>query len=106
MSYELTLHRERLKREFAVYVVVAKSIHNTKIYVGKTGDNNDGCNPVFSRCGNHFSYNAIHSQVGNKLDDHESRECTYLFDHFDDYPVNKDERRICIDGIDPSDKRT
>lgn len=37
-----------------MYVVIAKSTENTKLYVGKTGDNNDGCNPLISRCGNHF----------------------------------------------------
>ena len=49
MSYEFTLHKESVKRKFAVYVVIAKSKTDTKLYVGKTGDNNDGCNPESSK---------------------------------------------------------
>jgi hypothetical protein len=104
MPYEFTLHSESIKRRFAIYVVVAKSAHNTKLYVGKTGDNNDGCNPVISRCGNHFSYNDIHSQVRNKLEDHEEREYTYVFDHFDEYHSCKSDRRICIDRINEMER--
>jgi hypothetical protein len=104
MPYDFTLHRESVKRKFAVYVVIAKSKKDTKLYVGKTGDNNDGCNPVISRCGNHFSYNAIHSQVRNKLDDHEDREYTYVFEHFDDYHENKSARQVCIDRINEMER--
>jgi hypothetical protein len=60
-----------LKREYVVYVVIEKDKNNIKLYVGKTGDNREGCNPLISRCGNHFSYNKIHSQVRNKIVDHE-----------------------------------
>ena len=104
MPHEFTLHRESLKRKFAVYVVIAKSECDSKLYVGKTGDNNDGCNPLISRCGNHFSYNEIHSQVRNKLTDHESRDYTYVFEHFDDYPKDKDARRVCIDRINEMER--
>jgi len=104
MSYEFTLHRESVKRRFAVYVVIAKSKTDTKLYVGKTGDNNDGCNPVISRCGNHFSYNEIHSQVRNKLGDHEDREYTYVFDHFDDYNEEKEARRVSVDRINEMER--
>ncbi len=57
MPYIFSLHQESLKRKFAVYVVVAKLNDDIKLYVGKTGDNREGCNPLISRCGNHFSYN-------------------------------------------------
>lgn len=104
MTFSFTLHKESLKRKFAVYVVVAKSSDDTKLYVGKTGDNNDGCNPLISRCGNHFSYNKIHSQVRNYLDDHEDRDYTYIFDHFDDYPDDASARRTCIDNINEMER--
>jgi hypothetical protein len=104
MPYVFWLHQESLKRKFAVYVVVAKSQDNTKLYVGKTGDNREGCNPLISRCGNHFSYNKIHSQVRNKLDDHENRQYTYVFDHFDDYPEDETQRRVCIDRINEMER--
>lgn len=85
MPHKFTLNPESLKRRFSVYVVIAKGPHDTKLYAGKTGDNREGCNPIISRCGNHFSYHKIHSQVRNKIGDHEDREYTYVFDHFDDY---------------------
>jgi hypothetical protein len=104
MAYKFTLHRESIKRKFAVYVVVARKKDDVKLYVGKTGDNNDGCNPVISRCGNHFSYNDTHSQLRNKLDDHEERVYTYIFDHFDSYVENKHDRRVSVDKINEMER--
>jgi hypothetical protein len=104
MPYKFTLHKESIKRKFSVYVVVARSGVDVKLYVGKTGDNREGCNPVISRCGNHFSYNKIHSQVRNKLADHEERTYTYIFDHFNSYPENEQERRACIDKINEMER--
>lgn len=69
MAYKFTLNQECLKRKFSVYVVIAFGKEDIKLYVGKTGDNREGCNPLISRCGNHFSYNKIHSQVRNKKED-------------------------------------
>ena len=99
MAFTFSLNKESLKRKYSVYVVVARGPDDAKLYVGKTGDNNDGCNPVISRCGNHFSYNKMHSQLRNKLADHEMREYTYIFDHFDAYPVDIGARRACLDRI-------
>jgi hypothetical protein len=104
MPHVFTLHRESLKRKFAVYVVVAKSPQDTYLYVGKTGDNREGCNPLISRCGNHFSYNDIHSQVRNKIPDHESRDYTYMFEHFDDYHADEGVRRVSIDRINEMER--
>jgi hypothetical protein len=104
MPYVFHLHRESLKRKFAAYVVVAKSSENTYLYVGKTGDNREGCNPLISRCGNHFSYNDIHSQVRNKIPDHESRDYTYIFEHFDDYHPDEATRRVSIDRINEMER--
>ena len=59
---------------------------------------------MISRCGNHFSYNKIHSQVRNKLEAHEDWSYTYIFDHFDDYPEEEDARRICIDRINEMER--
>lgn len=104
MAYKFTLNPESLERRFSVYVVVAKGETDIKLYVGKTGDNREGCNPVISRCGNHFSYNKIHSQVRNKLTDHEDREYTYIFDHFDEYWEDEKKRRIAIDRINEMER--
>ncbi|MFM9959843.1 MAG: hypothetical protein ACKV2Q_01300 [Planctomycetaceae bacterium] len=70
------------RREFAVYVMVAthRQTGEIKFYVGKTGDNRVGCNPVISRAGNHFSFNEIHSQMRNYLAPAEPYE--FNFDYF------------------------
>ncbi|MDH5720341.1 MAG: DUF5615 family PIN-like protein, partial [Spirochaetia bacterium] len=70
-------------------------------------DIREGCNPIISRCGNHFSYNEIHSQVRNKISNHENREYTYVFEHFGKYDeenkavltalTNEMERRLNIE---------
>lgn len=104
MAHKFTLSPESLKRQFAVYVVIAKGTGDTKLYVGKTGDNREGCNPVISRCGNHFSYNKIHSQVRNKIPDHEHREYTYVFDHFYAYSDDVAQRREAIDKINEMER--
>lgn len=99
MPHVFHLNKEALKRQFAVYVVIARNGSDIKLYVGKTGDNRDGCNPIISRCGNHFSYNSIHSQLRNKLPDHELRDYTYVFEHFDEYCDDLARRRFAIDKI-------
>jgi hypothetical protein len=104
MAYKFRLNPESLKRKFSVYVVIAAGEKDVKLYVGKTGDNREGCNPLISRCGNHFSYNKIHSQVRNKLADHENRKYTYIFDHFDDYSEDEGKRRDSIDRINEMER--
>jgi len=104
MAYKFKLNPESLKRKFSVYVTVASSERDIKLYVGKTGDNREGCNPLISRCGNHFSYNKIHSQVRNKLPDHEERDYIFIFDHFDDYSEEEDIRRNSIDRINEMER--
>ena len=104
MAYKFILSPESIKRKFSVYVVIAKGEKDVKLYVGKTGDNREGCNPLISRCGNHFSYNKIHSQVRNKLADHESRAYTYIFDHFDEFFDDEDKRRESINLINEMER--
>lgn len=87
-----------------MYVVVAKSNDHIDLYVGKVGDNREGCNPLISRCGNHFSYNEIHSQIRNKIIAHETRDYTYVFEHFDSYSENPEERRVSIDRINEMER--
>jgi hypothetical protein len=92
MAHSFTVRGAALRRSFAVYLVVARLGREALLYVGKTGDNRLGCNPMISRCGNHFSYNNIHSQIRNKIPDHERWTYTYVFDHFDPYLVDKGHR--------------
>ena len=72
--------------------------------MGKTGDNREGCNPIISRCGNHFSYNIIHSQVRNAIKNHEECEYTYVFDHFGKYTENKDAKKKLVDQINEMER--
>ena len=67
--FEFEIPAHTTGREWAVYIIVAthKIEGNKLLYVGKVGDNRDGCNPIISRLGNHFSYNPIHSQMRNKV---------------------------------------
>jgi len=99
MAYTFSVEPASLKRRFSVYVVVAANGKKSYIYVGKTGDNREGCNPIISRCGNHFSYNNIHSQIRNKIANHESHRYTYIFDHFGSYAPSAARRRTSVDKI-------
>lgn len=104
MAHTFELNSEALKRQFAVYVVIATDGETFDLYVGKTGDNREGCNPLISRCGNHFSYNKIHSQVRNKIPDHELKEYTYVFDHFGEYSEDEEARKPLVDLINEMER--
>ena len=104
MAHTFEVQSAALKRLFCVYVVIAKNCDETLLYVGKTGDNREGCNPIISRCGNHFSYNKIHSQIRNKINNHEEWSYVYVFDHFDDYSEDPIERRFRIDRINEMER--
>ena len=105
MAHTFEINSEALKRQFAVYVVIATDGDTFDLYVGKTGDNREGCNPLISRCGNHFSYNKIHSQVRNKISDHELKEYTYVFDHFGEYSDSGEIRRPLVDLINEMERQ-
>lgn len=82
------------KRKWAVYIVVAKPVNNSGkylLYIGKVGDNREGCNPVISRVGNHFSFNKIHSQIRNKVPQKktEAYNYDYHYAHFNSYTEKK-----------------
>ncbi|MDR2207208.1 MAG: hypothetical protein LBE36_13750 [Flavobacteriaceae bacterium] len=90
-DFEIPGHSTR--QEWAVYVIVAKKINSNKkiLYVGKTGDNRIGCNPIISRIGNHFSHNTIHSQMRNnldKLDDTTDYNYKIFYATFGKYNIN------------------
>jgi hypothetical protein len=89
-------------------VVVAnqRAASEVRLYVGKTGDNRDGCNPVISRAGNHFSYNDVHSQVRNKLgaDPHEF-DFEYFYVLFDPYDITDASRRTKVDVINEMERQ-
>ncbi len=88
------------RREYAVYIMVAthRATGRRKLYIGKTGDNRDGCNPVISRAGNHFSFNKLHSQMRNKLkpDRPEDYDFDYFYTTFGEYKDPRESR----EGID------
>ena len=104
MAHSFKLNSESIKREYAVYVVIIKYAGGCQLYIGKTGDNRDGCNPIISRCGNHFSYNKIHSQIRNKTNNHEDCEYEYVFDHFGQYIENDALRMEKVDLINEMER--
>jgi hypothetical protein len=109
--FRFTVPGHATRREFAVYIVVAhtRTAQNCFVYVGKTGDNREGCNPVISRAGNHFSYNKIHSQVRNKLLAREGGE-PHLYDYeyfyvtFDAYNNTDETRRNSVDLVNEMER--
>ncbi|MFH6993688.1 hypothetical protein [Flavobacterium sp. FlaQc-48] len=91
----LKISGDSTKREWAVYLFIATPKNNAekiKLYVGKVGDNRDGCNPVISRIGNHFSYNKIHSQIRNKVERPEEYEYEYFYCQFGKYEDEAEKR--------------
>ncbi len=97
---------EAAKREYAVYLIIARHRHNktSHVYVGKTGDNREGCNPVISRAGNHLSFNILHSQSRNHLGDPENYDFDFVFTSFGDY-VPPSQSRQGIDLINEMERR-
>jgi hypothetical protein len=80
---------EAARREYAVYLIVARhrllKCVRVRIYVGKTGDIREGCNPLISRAGNHLSFNTIHSQSRNHLGNPEEYDFDFFFTTFGNY---------------------
>lgn len=78
---------EATRREYAVYVIVAQHRVSCDVlfYVGKTGDNREGCNPMISRAGNHLSFNRIHSQSRNFFGSPEEYDFEFFFTTFGHY---------------------
>ena len=101
--YSFEVRPESIARAFSVYVVVAVRQRPEFLYVGKTGDNRAGCNPIISRCGNHFSYFRVHSQIRNKIADHEKYSYRYFFVHFDRYREDRSNRNA-IDRINEMER--
>ncbi len=97
------------RREFAVYVLAAKRRQTRRIsfYVGKTGDNREGCNPVISRAGNHFSYNKIHSQMRNHLQPNDPREYDfhYFYVTFGPYSTSSRKNRGLVNLTNEMERR-
>lgn len=70
--YNFSIPGFTTQRQWSVYVVIAVSTKKTNgiknFYVGKVGDNSDGCNPIITRIGNHLSHYTEHSQLRNELE--------------------------------------
>lgn len=101
--YEIQFSGHSTKREWAVYIIIVidKKSDARKLYVGKVGDNRDGCNPILSRIGNHFSLNRIHSQLRNKLVDTTLFDYKVLYSIFGEYnKINHSQDRQKINQIE------
>ena len=97
----LEVKGEDTLRNFAVYILIAKHKENgyLELYVGKTGDNRTGCNPVISRIGNHFSYSNAHSQARNKIQNAENFDYEYFYLHEDAYSDDETKRIESVNRI-------
>ena len=89
---------EAARREYSVYIVVIcnRKSKDISYYVGKTGDNRAGNNPVISRFGNHLSFNPIHSQVRTKIGDPENHDFEVFATSFGAYRPPS----VSRDGVD------
>jgi hypothetical protein len=97
--YELHVPGEATRRAYAVYLLVAQQRDTgrvTGVYIGKTGDNREGGNPIISRVGNHMSYNTLHSQARNRFRTTEDLDFRFFYSLFGSYTDPK----ISRDGID------
>jgi hypothetical protein len=96
---------EATRREYAVYVMVARhrTTKTVKFYIGKTGDNREGCNPVISRAGNHLSFNPLHAQSRNHLGNPEHYDFDFFFTSFGPY-VRPSQSRCGIDLVNQMER--
>ena len=104
--FRLHVPAEATRREYAVYVMVARhrKTKTVKIYIGKTGDNREGCNPVISRAGNHLSFNPMHAQSRNYLRKPENYDFDFFFTSFGAY-VRPSQSRRGIDLVNEMERR-
>lgn len=101
--YEFEIPGHTTRREWAVYVIIGTSSlnGNKMLYVGKVGDNREGCNPIISRIGNHLSHNSIHSQWRNKVPETTGYNYRIVYSVFGLYDEEKHtEDRLRINEIE------
>jgi len=106
MKDNFKIPKSSLIQNFAVYIIICKPTKDNDekklLYVGKTGDNRIGCNPIISRIGNHFSFNKVHSQSRNKIQCIDNYEFEIFYDHFNEYKI--DDNRDNIDEINEMER--
>ena len=104
MATKLKFPKEALLRYLSIYISIAEKKDSIKLYVGKTGDNRVGCNPIISRIGNHFSFNPIHSQIRNKIRNHDEWDFTFIFENIEKYDENSKDKKSQIDSINEMER--
>jgi hypothetical protein len=93
--HELFIPGDATRRQYAVYLIVIQeraARRTAAVYVGKVGDNREGCNPVASRIGNHLSFNKVHSQTRNLVNATADYDYRVFFAFFGEYVDPKTSR--------------
>jgi len=105
--HEVLIPGDATRREYAVYLRLATEHESGRvvgIYVGKTGDNREGCNPIISRVGNHMSFNPLHAQTRNRIKNTEAFDYRMLYVFFGSY-VEPGTSRAGIDLVNEMERR-
>ena len=95
--HHLRVPGDAARRVFAVYVLVARHRNRKTVsfYVGKTGDNRVGCNPMISRAGNHLSFNPLHAQARKRVRNPEQHDFDFFYTCFGPYvPPSRSRRGV------------
>jgi len=100
--YEFSIPGFVSQRQWCVYIIVGshKLTGVKNIYVGKVGDNRDGCNTIITRIGNHLSHNKVHSQFRNKIGDTTEYNYKIHFATFGEYIESNKESRDKINQLE------
>lgn len=100
--YEFSIPGFVSQRQWCVYIIVGKhKITGFKnLYVGKVGDNRDGCNTIITRIGNHLSHNKVHSQFRNKIGNTTEFDYKIHFATFGEYIESSKENRDKVNQLE------
>ncbi|HMI79003.1 MAG TPA: hypothetical protein VK484_09415 [Ferruginibacter sp.] len=100
--YEFSIPGFVSQRQWCVYIIVGthQVTRYRNVYVGKVGDNRDGCNSIITRIGNHLSHNKVHSQLRNKIGNTADFDYKVHFATFGEYVESNKEFKDKINHLE------